>query len=392
MKSKRIALFMLPLLTQGGGAEKYFISLARELSQRDIETDIITMDENFFRKFARLLHIFALGDFFGKIDILGREKEKAINKQLGSAQWLKTDFKNLRKLLSSYDIVYAKNELVDLFLLKLAGYRRLPPVIVGVHTPVYFPKAKAFVTKMHNFLYLGFLYRWLLRGAKCLHVSNRSAKELADKNFKIKNKLVYYPFSADEIINASRNFVSELVFEKGKFRIAFSGRLSEQKGVRELAGLISKLSAKADIVEKIKINIFGSGGAKHENIVRELEKKYSFVKYFGHIENKLMPNILSRHDLLVSTSLWETLPYNILEAQAMGLPVVSFDIPGPNDIIENKKTGFLVKSGDEFLEKMTDLIEGKAKFSKEVIIQKAREKFNPEKIYSELINMFEEAL
>ncbi len=65
-KKYKIAFFMLPLLTQGGGAEKYFAGMARDFSERGYRCDVITMDEKFFRKFVRLLHIFVLGNFFGK--------------------------------------------------------------------------------------------------------------------------------------------------------------------------------------------------------------------------------------------------------------------------------------------------------------------------------------
>ena len=171
-KEFKIALFMLPLLTQGGGAEKYFIELARNLRERGIEADILTMDENFFRKFARFLHIFARGNFFGKINVRGREKEEEILERLGTVRWIKTSYKNLNKELQKYDIIYAKNELVDLLLLKGKSYKSLPPIIVGVHTPIFYPQANSFISKLHNFLYSSFFYRWL-----CLLYTSDAADE-----------------------------------------------------------------------------------------------------------------------------------------------------------------------------------------------------------------------
>jgi len=138
MESKKIALFMLPLLTQGGGAEKYFIDLARNLRERGFETDVVTMDERFFARFAKLLYLLAYRKWFRHIDISGRESEEAVKKQLGGARWIKASRKNLGRILNDYDIIYSKNELVDLGLLKFIGYKKLPPVIVGVHTPLFF--------------------------------------------------------------------------------------------------------------------------------------------------------------------------------------------------------------------------------------------------------------
>lgn len=391
-KKFRAALFMLPLLTQGGGAEKYFIELAKNLRERGVETDVVTMDENFFRKFARLLYIFVLGNFFGKIDISGRESECDILRQLGKAQWIKASFKSLGKILKSYNIIYAKNELVDLSLLKTKNYKKLPPIIVGVHTPIYYPETKSFISKLHNFLYSSFLYKWLLGGARCVHVSNGFTKKIIEDKFKIKSRLVYYPFSVQRISELARENKCNIEFDTDKKNIIFIGRLGEQKGIDVLMNIIQKISQDKNLEDKVYVNIFGSGDKKYENEIKNLSRKFSFVKYFGHIEHKYMPHILSQQDLMIAPYKWETLPYCILEAQGMGLPVVAFDIPGPNDIIEKGKTGFLVKTEEDFVAKIKDFAEGKIRLDKNEAVENIKKKFDPEKIYDELLNMFQENL
>jgi len=389
---KKIALFVLPLLTQGGGAEKYFIELARNLRERGIEADVVTMDEKFFRKFARLLYIFVLGNFFGKIDISGRESEAYISRQLGRARWIKSSFKDLEKKLKDYDIIYSKNELVELILLKRIGYRKLPPVIAGIHTPIHYPETKSFISKLHNFLYSSFLYKWLLGGVKCVHVSNGAAKDIIENKFKLKSELIYYPFSTRQILDSAQKNKCDIEFDAHKKNIIFVGRLGEQKGVDVFIDIIRKMGRDKNITDKVHINIFGSGDKKYETAIGGLAKKYPFVRYSGHVKHKYMAHILDQQDLMIAPYKWETLPFVILEAQAMGLPVIAFDIPGPSDIIENGKTGFLVKSKEEFFERMENVIGGKNSFDRNVIIQNIENKFNPEKIYTELINMFRENL
>ncbi|PIU78235.1 MAG: hypothetical protein COZ28_01385 [Candidatus Moranbacteria bacterium CG_4_10_14_3_um_filter_44_15] len=391
-KEFKIALFMLPLLTQGGGAEKYFINLARNFRDRGIEMDVITMNENFFNKFARLLHIFALGNFFGKIDTIGRESEESIKRQLGKARWIKTSYKNLGKGLRNYDIIYAKNELVDLVLLKSKGYKKLPPIIVGVHTPIFYPETKSFISKLHNFLYSSFFYSWLLRGAKRVHVSNSFTENLVNKNFKIKSQLIYYPFSTEKIRQSAQNNKTEINFDSGKKNIIFAGRLSEQKGFDTLVNIIERISKSHGLTEKISLNVFGSGDAECEAKIKNLANKFPFVRYFGHVENKFIPNILVQNNLMIAPSKWETLPYSILEAQALGLPVIAFDIPGPNDIIKDSRTGFLVKTEEDFAGKIKDFAEGKIRLDKSEIVENIEKRFNPEKMYDELLNMFQENL
>jgi len=152
------------------------------------------------------------------------------------------------------------------------------------------------------------------------------------------------------------------------------------------------LSLLPDISDKIKINIFGSGDKNYEAALGSLEKKYSFVRYYGHVENKFIPNILSKHSLFLSTSRWEVLPFNILEAQAVGLPVIAFDIPGPNDIVDNNKTGFLVNSEEEFVKKILFLIENRHYLKTQDVKMNIFNKFNPKTIYHQLSSMFNESL
>lgn len=56
--------------------------------------------------------------------------------------------------------------------------------------------------------------------------------------------------------------------------------------------------------------------------------------------------ILSISDIFVLTSLWEGMPGAIMEAMAAGLPVVATDVGDVKELVEDGKTGFLVKVGD----------------------------------------------
>ncbi|MCF7641624.1 glycosyltransferase family 4 protein [Acinetobacter johnsonii] len=65
------------------------------------------------------------------------------------------------------------------------------------------------------------------------------------------------------------------------------------------------------------------------------------LEWWGHQSN--MPEILSQATVIVLPSYREGMPKVLLEAQALGRPIVTTDVPGCREAIENGKTGFLVK-------------------------------------------------
>jgi len=55
-----------------------------------------------------------------------------------------------------------------------------------------------------------------------------------------------------------------------------------------------------------------------------------------------MPKLMCASSIYVNTSLADDMSPTILEALASGLPVVSFDVGGANDVINNGINGLLV--------------------------------------------------
>lgn len=119
-------------------------------------------------------------------------------------------------------------------------------------------------------------------------------------------------------------------------------RLHRQKGLSYLIKAAKKLS---QAYPKVKVMIVGEGPQRHK--LERLSKSLGLldtVQFLG--ERKDVIRIFSLFDVFVLPSLWEGLPYAVIEAGALGLAVVASNIDGNSEIIRDGETGVLVPPKD----------------------------------------------
>lgn len=133
--------------------------------------------------------------------------------------------------------------------------------------------------------------------------------------------------------------------------IVMLGRLLRQKGVEEFVDVASYIHKKWP---KMRFFWAGEEDLEHSNAVdAEWFRSQSDVEYLGRLDD-VIP-LFEQADLLLFTSYYrEGVPRVILEASAMSLPTVGFDVPGVREAVQHRQTGFLVPQGD--LKGMADLV------------------------------------
>jgi glycosyltransferase involved in cell wall biosynthesis len=89
----------------------------------------------------------------------------------------------------------------------------------------------------------------------------------------------------------------------------------------------------------------GSQRARLHTLARELELKQ--VEFVGKVAPKQMPGLYDRADVFINASLIDNMPLSIIEAFAAGLPVVTSDAGGIPYIVEDERTGLVVRRDDE---------------------------------------------
>jgi glycosyltransferase involved in cell wall biosynthesis len=114
-------------------------------------------------------------------------------------------------------------------------------------------------------------------------------------------------------------------------------RITKHKAADRFAAVATALSTEADFVW------IGDGDPG-------LKERYfhgSPVKVTGWLSREEALLHLARAHVLLSCSRAEGLPLSVIEAQAMGIPVVLSDIPGHRDAIADGVSGYLARSHDE---------------------------------------------
>ena len=126
-------------------------------------------------------------------------------------------------------------------------------------------------------------------------------------------------------------------------RIVCVARLSEQKGHIVLLKAIGLLVSEGIDLE---LTLVGDGPLRSqlEKLITELNLQ-NHIKITGWVANDKVRNYIANSQIMVLASFAEGLPVVIMEAMALGCPVVSTYIAGIPELLESDVCGWLVPSG-----------------------------------------------
>lgn len=162
-------------------------------------------------------------------------------------------------------------------------------------------------------------------------------------------------------------------------------RLDEKKG-------IDLLLKAAERIQNDDINIVIAGkGPEKEKLENYIERNdIRNAKLLGFIPDEDKDAFLDNCDLFVFPSYSEGLPLVILEAMREGCPILSSDISGPQDVLNESNARFFEGGNAEDLkEKLVDLIQNSEE--REKISKKAQEdikKLSPEQVGEKYLRLF----
>jgi len=199
---------------------------------------------------------------------------------------------------------------------------------------------------------LSFFIRHIWNKAMAVIANSRGLKELALKTDPLQEIGIIY-----NGIDTEKFQLDLQKKEAGKINLTVgASRITARKGIIFLIDAMKILSEK---YPEVFLDVMGEGDAK-ENLENYVEKSglTDRVKFVGRIPSDETFRYYQKADIFVLPSLNEGMSNAMLEALASGLPIVSTDTGGAQELVRDGINGFIVKMKDsrDLAEKVERLV------------------------------------
>lgn len=306
-------VFVTSTLTSGG-SERVMSILANELSKRGHNISIICLNK----------HIVFYPIDKG-IKVIFVEEEIGGKSLFRKILWLRKYVIEV-----SPDVVIPFMEAVYCFtLLSLIGIS--VPVISSERID---PRKSPFIRNI--------LRRIFLPLTTHLVVQTEAIKSFYPSFIRKKTSVIYNPV-VEEVFRETDNEILIIENEKKLNRIISVGKLDEQKNQQLLIRAFSKISP---LFPDLQLVIYGEGPLREnlESLVRclELEEK---VLLPGRTEHVIAE--MRKSKLFCFSSDYEGMSNALLEAICVGLPIITTNVSGASELVQDGVNGFIVNIRDE---------------------------------------------
>ena len=182
------------------------------------------------------------------------------------------------------------------------------------------------------------LYKPALKGAKVIFFENAGNRDTLVATGVVPN-------GRDVVLNGAGVNLEDYPYQpypqEGPVRFLFVGRVMHEKGVDELFAAAKRM--KQEYGDGVEFHIVGSFEEAYKPIMDELEKA-GVVKHHGYQSD--MKPFYAMASCIVLPSYHEGMSNVLLEAAASGRPLITSEIPGCREAVENGVSGYLCLAKD----------------------------------------------
>ncbi|MFH2144563.1 MAG: glycosyltransferase family 9 protein [Candidatus Omnitrophota bacterium] len=253
------------------------------------------------------------------------------------------------------------------------------------------------ITTCHGYYGSHFFSRVMGWGKRVIVISHAIGRHMID-DFKVpqdKIRLVYRGVDTEKF--TFRNFFVRSK-QKDKSRIGIIGRLSPIKGHADFLNALPQVISKMGDVEAQVIGEVSPGKEKYLEELKKLVSRLNLeqkVKFLGNVKD--VPGALKGLDVLVmATTVPEAFGRVIVEAGAVGVPVVATRVGGVVEIIKDAHDGILVEPHNsyELAEAIARMLCERpfAAFCAENLLNKVKNSFTLDKMLVQTESIYKEVL
>lgn len=182
------------------------------------------------------------------------------------------------------------------------------------------------------------LYKPALKGARVVFFENAGNRDTLAATGVV-------PRGRDAVLNGAGVNLDDYPYQsypqEGPVRFLFVGRVMHEKGVDELFAAAKRM--KKEYGDGVEFHIVGSFEEGYKPLMDELEKA-GVVKYHGYQSD--MKRFYAMASCVVLPSYHEGMSNVLLEAAAFGRPLITSDIPGCREAVEDGNSGYLCPAKD----------------------------------------------
>ena len=195
------------------------------------------------------------------------------------------------------------------------------------------------------------LYKPALKGAKVVFFENAGNRDTL-----VATGVV--PKGRDVVLNGAGVNLEDYPYQpypqEGPVRFLFVGRIMREKGVDEFFAAVRRM--KQNYGDGVEFHIVGSFEEAYKPIMDELAQA-GVVKYHGYQSD--MKPFYAMASCIVLPSYHEGMSNVLLEAAASGRPLITSDIPGCREAVENGVSGYLcpAKNADALCDAMQRFVD-----------------------------------
>ena len=227
-----------------------------------------------------------------------------------------------------------------------------------------------------------FLYKRAFRKVRTVFFENEiNAREFQKRNI--------FPIEKQKILRGAGINLSYYSLqpypENEKFHFLYLGRIMKEKGIDELFYAVRRLHKEN---KNFVLDLVGFFEEEYRDIVEKLEQE-GIVKFYGFHQDPRP--FYTKADCVVLPSYHEGMSNVLLEAGAMGRPVITSNIPGCREAVDKGKNGYLVKPRDreslyQAMKKFMTLDPGKRALMGRAGREKMKKEFRKEIVVQETLD------